>query len=164
MTDKALNLFISYSHIDEQYFEEFKKHLITLKRNNVIQDYDDLKIMTGDVVDNEIMKMLEKADIIAFLISIDFLNSTYCYEIELKYALSKLKNGEIKILPIVIRQCKWQDSIFKEYLSATKNGNPVSKYDDHDDAWCEVVDNIKRLCIKINELKECDKKKKTMIN
>lgn len=159
MTDKALNLFISYSHKDEEYFKEFKNHLITLKRNNIIHDYDDLKLIPGDAVDDEIMKMLEKADIIAFLISIDFLTSEYCYEIELKHALSRLENGEIRILPIIIRQCKWQDSIFKTYLSATKNGNPVSKYTDHDEAWCEVVDNIKRLCTKINDLKEHGKKK-----
>lgn len=163
MTDKPLNLFISYSHTDEEYFEEFKKHLITLKRRNIIQDYDDLKLMPGDSVDDEIMKMLEKADIIAFLISVDFINSEYCYEIELKHALSRLENEEIKILPIVIRQCNWQDSIFKAYLSATKNGKPVSKYTDHDEAWCEVVDNIKRLCTAVNELKQQSKKKLTMI-
>ena len=151
MERRTLKLFTSYSHQDERHFKNFKKHLITLKRNKIIDDFDDYKLTAGDLVDNELYDMIEKSDLIVFLISIDFINSEYCFNQELKQALDRLDNDEIRIIPIVVEKCKWQNTILGKYLSATKNGEPVSKYDDENDAWCEVIESIEKSFQKYHE-------------
>ncbi len=146
--NKPLNLFISYSHIDEFFFDELKKHLITLKRNGVINEWHDRKLVSGDELDNEIKKHLGNSDIVVFLISVDFLNSWYCYEVELQQTLERLHNNEVRVVPIVVRPCKWTDSKLGKYVAATKDGKAVAKYDNQDEAWVEVVDSIEDSCKK----------------
>lgn len=163
MKNRALNLFISYSHEDEEMFNNLKKHLIMLKRNNVINELSDVMLTVGDAVDEELNKMIERSDLILFLISIDFLNSKYCYDNELQQALERLDNDQVRIIPVVIKKCKWQDSVLGKYLSATKNGVPVSKYRDENDAWCEVIESIEEAYKKFHAVNKTNSKKKRHI-
>jgi GTPase SAR1 family protein len=149
---KPLRLFISYSHEDESHLQNFVKHLITLKRNGVIKEWYDKKLVSGDKLDSEIQKNLLDSDIVAFIVSVDFLNSLYCYEVELKQTLNRLPNSDIRVVPIIVRKCDWTQSELGNYLAATKDGKPVTKYDDVDEAWAEVVESIEKACKKLLEL------------
>jgi hypothetical protein len=40
-------LFISYSHLDEHFIDEFKKHIAPLKQNGLISEWCDRKIIAG---------------------------------------------------------------------------------------------------------------------
>jgi hypothetical protein len=85
--EKALTAFISYSHIDENFKNELDKHLQPLKRQNLIETWHDGKISAGQEWNKAISERLKHADIVLLLISIDFINSYYCYEVELEEAL-----------------------------------------------------------------------------
>jgi len=148
---KPLKLFISYSHIDENYLKNLEKHLITLKRRGIIEVWNDKKMTTGDILDNEIKTYLSSSDIIVFIVSVDFLNSWYCYEVELKETLARLKNVNIRVIPIIARACKWTDTELGKFLAATKDGKAIAKYDDSDEAWLEVVESIEKACSKLLE-------------
>lgn len=150
---KPLRMFISYSHSDESYVNEFKKHLISLKRKQVIEEWHDRELTTGDKFDKEIERKLLDADLVAFMVSVDFLSSWYCYEVELKNTLSRIDNNNIRIIPIIIRNCKWKDTELANFLAATKDGTPINKYTDRDDAWTEVIDSIERAATKYNQTK-----------
>lgn len=143
-TSRPLNMFISYCHKDESYLDELKKHLVTLKRKGIFHEWSDRELVAGDHLDSEIEAQLQNSDLVAFLISIDFLNSWYCFEMELKNALQRLDNGEVRIIPIIVRSCKWNDTVLGNYLAATKDGKPIAKYEDSDDAWVEVVNSIEK--------------------
>lgn len=149
---KPLKMFISYSHKDEKFLDELKKHLITLKKNGVLNDWSDKELVVGDHLDSEIKYHLQNSDLVAFLVSIDFLNSWYCYEVELKQTLDRLGNGEVRIIPIIVRSCNWKDTELGNYLASPKDGNPISKYDP-DDAWVEVVNSINTAAKKYLEIK-----------
>lgn len=79
---EALRLFISYSHIDQPLKNELVKHLQPLKRLNLIETWHDGVLKPGDEWEQEISDQLEDADIILLLVSIDFINSKFCYDIE----------------------------------------------------------------------------------
>ncbi len=88
-TKDALNVSVSYSHRDEAIKNELVKHLEPLRRLNLIEAWHDRKLKAGEEFDTVISNALDKSDIILLLISIDFINSEYCYGIELDRALDR---------------------------------------------------------------------------
>jgi hypothetical protein len=43
------------------------------------------------------------ADILLLLISADFIASDYCYSVEMREALKRHKNGEARVIPILLQ-------------------------------------------------------------
>ena len=54
---------------------------------NIVHSWHDRKISAGDDFNKTIDKYLDSADLILLLISPDFLNSEYCYRVEMTRAL-----------------------------------------------------------------------------
>jgi hypothetical protein len=84
--DKSIlpTIFISYSHTDEALKNELVKHLTPLRQLNLVSEWHDRKILAGEKWGEEISANLESAAIILLLVSIDFINSKYCYDIEMR--------------------------------------------------------------------------------
>src|SRR5262245_60752518 len=81
---QPIKIFYSYSQQYDDLRNELEKHLSVLKRNGVIAEWHNRKIVPGAEWGGEIDKHLETADIILLLVSADFIASDYCYEIEMK--------------------------------------------------------------------------------
>ena len=148
---KSINIFYSYSHIDENFRIDLEKHLSLLKRKGVINDWHDRKIMPGDEWEKSINQNLEKAEIIILLISADFIASDYCFEEEMEIAMNKQENKTAIVLPIILRPCDWADAPFSKLQVLPKNGRPITSWDNTDDAWTDVSIRIRQICEKIKE-------------
>ena len=151
----AKKLFISYAHADEQLKISLEDHLAIMRRNEIISDWNDRKIIPGQNWANEISSNLEDADIILFLISSSFLASDYCVNIEAKRAIELHKEGKAKLIPIIVRSCDWMDFDFGKFQALPKDAKPIKKWDDEDDAWLDVVSGLKK---HINDLELSQKK------
>jgi hypothetical protein len=88
---------------------------------------------------------LAKADIILLLISIDFINSPYCYDIELDRALERHTAGEAVVIPVILRSCVWKSTSFGNVQAVPKYGRPVALRPDRDEALINVAEGIKQL-------------------
>jgi len=139
----AINIFISYSHEDESYKDKLEKHLSILKRNNIIQTWSDRKISAGEEWDKKIKNELDNAQIILLLVSVDFLNSNYCYDVEIKKAVEKHESGEAVVIPIILRKCDWQNTCFSKIQALPKNARPVKGHEDEDEAFYAIGEGIK---------------------
>jgi hypothetical protein len=137
-----IKVFLSYSHIDEKYRDELAKHLNILKRLKIIETWHDRRILPGEDWSNSINENLNNADIILLLVSVDFINSEYCFELEMNQAIARHESGEAVVIPIIIRPCLWQRLPFGKFQTATRDGKPVEKYPSYDDAFLEVCENI----------------------
>lgn len=137
------SVFLSYSHADETLRAELEKHLAQLRREGAIEVWHDRKISAGDALDKTISANLEKAEIILLLVSSDFLNSNYCYDVEFKRALQKHEEGSARIIPIILRPCDWQHSPLGKLLAAPKDGKPITKWSNLDEAFLDVVLQIR---------------------
>lgn len=137
------SVFLSYSHADETLRAELEKHLAQLRREGAIEVWHDRKISAGDILDQTISANLEKAEIILLLVSSDFLNSNYCYDVEFKRALQKHEEGSARIIPIILRPCDWQHSPLGKLLAAPKDGKPITKWANLDEAFLDVVLQIR---------------------
>lgn len=85
------------------------------------------------------------SQIILFLVSSSFMASNYIHDVEISEAIKRHEKGEVKIVPIIIRPCDYQSLPLSKYQGLPKDFNPISKWDDRDDAWLDVVNGIKKL-------------------
>jgi hypothetical protein len=142
---KALRVFISYSHQDEALKDELVKHLSPLKRLNLIDDWHDRKISVGDQWDTAIGDALKDADIVLLLISIDFINSRYCYDVELEAALDRERRGEVVVIPIIARNCMWKTTEFARLQATPTDGKAIKTWADMDEALTVVAERIREV-------------------
>ena len=90
---RPTEVFYSYAHEDEPLLGELLKHLGILKRLGVIRDWHDRKITAGTEWKGQIDQHLDAAGIILLLVSPDFIDSDYCWDIELTRALERHRRG-----------------------------------------------------------------------
>ena len=156
MTDKSnkIKLFYSYSHADEKLRNSLETHLSGLQRNNLITEWHDRKILPGQAFEGEIDKNITDSDIILLLISPDFIQSNYCYEIELKTAMEMHETDRAIVIPIILRPTVWYDLSFTKLLMLPTDAKSVTEWDNQDLAWVNVVEGIRKDILKIQGIKK----------
>jgi len=138
-------VFFSYAREDEEFRDELEKHLSVLKRQGIIQGWHDRRITPGKKWQDEIDTRLDLARIILLLISVDFLNSDYCYGIEMKRALERHKLGKARVIPIILRTCDWENVKELSQLQALpKDAKAVSRWPDRDEAFTDIAKGIRK--------------------
>lgn len=137
-------LFFSYSHKDEPFREDLERHLAMLLRQGLIETWNDRRIAAGQNFGGEISEALDAADIILFLVSSDFLSSEYCYDVEMQRAMERHARGECVVIPLILRPCDWRAAPFGQLLAAPRDGLPVSRWDDRDDAFLDIARAVRR--------------------
>ena len=136
-------LFFSYSHKDEELRDRLEVHLAMLKREGLIEAWHDRRILAGDEFDREINKELEDADVILLLVSPDFLASRYCYDIEVQRAMQRHEQGLARVVPVILKPSDWTRTLFAKLVAAPTDGRPVTKWPDRDEAFLDVVKQIR---------------------
>lgn len=144
---KPLKVFYCYAHEDEELRKELEKHLSLLKRQGLIQDWHDRKLLGGSYLDSEIDVHLDEAHIVLLLISSDFLSSDYCYSVEMEHALAKHSRNETRVIPIIIRECDWSQAPFAELVALPRDGIAVTskKWTSTDEAFTDVAKGIRKV-------------------
>ncbi|NUO02794.1 MAG: toll/interleukin-1 receptor domain-containing protein [Saprospiraceae bacterium] len=144
-------IFISYSKSDNDLLQEFIRHLAVLKMHGMIEPWYDAAIDPGETWDQEIKTRLYEADIILMLLSSGFMATQYIWEVDVKTAMERRAQGQVRVIPVVLRACDWQSTVFGQIQVLPKNGMPVFKWADRDEAWLDVVQGIRRIIEKMNE-------------
>jgi hypothetical protein len=149
-SDTLVKIFVSYSHADSELQKDLVKHLLPLQNSKLASIWHDGIIDGGKEWAQEIMQNLKSAHIVILLISIDFINSYYCQEVELKNALLRHEDGKTRVIPVIARTCLWQEESFAK-LQALLKGKAVGAHSDRDEALTEVAKNIKQLVLEMRE-------------
>jgi hypothetical protein len=126
-----VEIFFCYARKDQQLLNELKAHLIPLQRQGHITIWADTDIGAGTEWEKEIEKHLDTADIILLLVSSDFMNSDYCYSIEMKRALERHERNEVRVIPVILRHVYWQEAPFGRLQALPKDGLPVTSHNWH---------------------------------
>lgn len=151
-----LKLFISYSHPDEHYVQDFLRHTIMLEELRLIQErWYDRKITAGDDFWDRIDEHLADRDIVCCFISSHYIGSKACRK-ELEKALELRKQKGVVVIPIILSPCSWLDlQDVKRLLAMPTDGQPISGYKDVDEAWLDVYNQLKSVAeryIRLNDL------------
>ncbi|MBL1199788.1 MAG: toll/interleukin-1 receptor domain-containing protein [Nostoc sp. GBBB01] len=148
-----VKVFFSYSHKDEALRDELATHLVMMKRQGIIEAWHDREISAGTEWANAIDENLEIADIILLLISTNFLVSNYCYDIEMKRAMERHETREARVIPIILKPTDWNGAPFSKLQALPKNALPITKWQDQDEAFLNVVQGIRRVVEEITKSK-----------
>ncbi|MEO1070256.1 MAG: toll/interleukin-1 receptor domain-containing protein [Cyanobacteria bacterium J06638_6] len=149
MSGDPVSIFISYVKADETYLRELVSHLDPLQRNGLISSWYDGQLLPGEEMKPLIKANLERAEMILLLISKDFLNSDYSYEVELTQAIARHQAGTACVVPIILRPCLWNQVAIgglrlSELQVLPQQAKPVSQWNSHDEAFTHVVEELLR--------------------
>lgn len=141
----STRIFISYSHKDEDLFEELRSHLSLLQRRGLIHTWHDRRIDPGADWQSEIDDHIYSSRIILLLISSDFIASDYCYDREMALAIERHEAGKARVVPIVVRPTDCRGAPFSKLQMLPKDALPISKWENRDEAFLDVVTRLSRI-------------------
>lgn len=138
-------IFHSYAREDVSLLSELSKHLASLKRENWIEEWFDGEILPGQKWDQTIKAKLAQADIVLCLVSPDFINSQYCWETEVEFALAAQAQGDMDVIPVIVRPADWSHSPLGRLQALPSGAIPVTASSSRDAAWLNVAQGVRRL-------------------
>src|SRR5579859_2153687 len=149
-----VKIFFCYAREDEPLLNKLKTHLRPLQREGLIEVWYDRDINAGTEWETEIKQHLNTADIILLLVSPDFMDSDYCYGIEMKRALERRARGEAEVIPVILRHVYWHGEPLGRLQALPKDGKPATDPDWHnlDRAFYDVATGIRVVVEKLNVL------------
>ena len=140
-----VKIFFCYAREDEALLNMLKAHLKPLQRQGYIDIWHDRDISAGTEWEREISQQLNAAHIILLLISPDFMNSDYCYGIEMKRALERHENGDAHVIPIILRHVYWRGEPLGKLQALPTDAKPVKSWPDQDEALYNVTEGIRKV-------------------
>ena len=138
------------NHEDEKFKDTLETYLKLAKRQGYISVWHDRKISPGDFWEDEISNQLMRTKIFLLLISIDFLTSEYCVKVEMKAALEQHAREEAIVIPIIVRECDWKDTILGKFQVLPKDGKPISTWESNDAVYVDIMAEIKKRVKSLN--------------
>lgn len=142
ITDRPIEIFFSYAHEDEELMDVVRLQLVVRERMGEIVKWHDRMIPAGDEWRTQIDHRIEHAHVILLFMSPHFLASRYCYEIEGEIALRRHREGNARVIPVVLRACDWTVTPFGELQALPRDGVPITQWPDMDQASLDVARSI----------------------
>ncbi|RLJ21740.1 hypothetical protein DJ031_02300 [bacterium endosymbiont of Escarpia laminata] len=146
---REINIFISYSHLDDDWHERLKAFLDSLKftrlktqdlkSGNLYQNarfqyraWSDKQIDLGSNWKPEIEDAIRQARVAVLLVSTDFLASEFILEQELPLLIDRSNSGELAIFPLIIRPCLWRETAWLQEIQIFDSGQAMSELPQHE--------------------------------
>ena len=107
-------------------------------------------IGAGQEWEGQIDEHLNSARIILLLISSDFIASDYCYDIEMRRAMSRHEAGEACVIPIILRPVDWEAAPFSKLQVLPTDAISVKQWGDRDEAFLNIAKGIRLAITKLN--------------
>ncbi len=141
-------IFISYSHLDEDWLDYARDHLKTAAHGFEI--WDDRRMVGGARWEKEIAEALSTCRVCILLVSRHFLNSDYINRVEMRTVLERAEKEGVHIYPIILTSAHIAaDHWLREFNWRPKDGKPLrslrEETDERDKAMAGIVAEIAKL-------------------
>lgn len=166
----AKRVFVSYSHRNTHWLGRLRAHLSGLRRSNEIETWTDQEILPGDLWDKKIKDALAEADVFILLLSADFIDSNYIWDIELKTAIERFKKDQKMVITILVEPLdigglpgvtedtdstgKVKNLKIQDFEIVPKDNNgylkAVSLWENHEEALATVAQRIRAAIVNKN--------------
>src|SRR3954447_25118325 len=120
-----------------------------MRRENLIEIWDDLQIVPGTEWDATIAAQLERASIVVLLVSPSFIASDYAWGREMHRALERHEAGDARVVPVIVRPADWEHSPLAKLQAVPKNAKPVRTGRPQGLGWLDVATGIGRTVVNL---------------
>ena len=118
-------VFISYSHKDQEWFNKLQLMLAPVEAFHGIKVWDDREIMPGTYWHAAIKTALSQTRLAICLVSRNFLNSNYITTNELKYFMEEAARQNVQIFPIAISRIDNAENPLREIQFVNDPAEPM---------------------------------------
>jgi len=152
-------IFLSYCHKDKGYVDELMVHIKPLSRRYDFEVWSDRRIAAGDSWLTESEVALGTADVAILLVSPDYLASEWVTREELPRLLKRAEQGEILVIPVLLRPCAWAHTPLAYYQALPRDGATIATLSevDQDKAWLELCDVLDAQLHRLSEEREIER-------
>ncbi|MHC5735526.1 toll/interleukin-1 receptor domain-containing protein [Nostoc sp.] len=142
-------VFISYSHHDQEWLTKLQKHLKPMIRNQNLLVWDDTKIQAGAKWRQEIENALAVAKVAVLLVSPDFLASDFIADNELPPLLDAAEAQGLTIIWIPLSFSSYEETEIEKYQSAHPPNQPLDSLNSAQEnkAWMDICKKIKAAAV-----------------
>lgn len=140
--NRISKIFISYSKNDREYANRFNEHLSLLLSSGKIAYSFFSEIESVASWNENVLRAFENADIVCFMISPNFMGSSF-WEQEINMAFErKRKDLNFKIVPVLLDYCQWikGENDLSRFTTLPYIGRPISAFKNQDEAWYIVIE------------------------
>ncbi|MCI0391194.1 MAG: TIR domain-containing protein [Acidobacteria bacterium] len=141
-------VFISYSHLDEEWKNRLVRHLEVLQKQGHLELWHDRMIGAGEDWERRIQEAMNAASVAILLVSADSLTSDFILRDEVSRLLDRRAREGLRIFPIVIKPCDWGAVDWLRRMNLRpKDGKPMSGGGEHeiDQAFADIAKEIREL-------------------
>lgn len=144
-----INIFYSYSHKDSKMQKSLHNALKTLRKSRKfkISEWYDGCIRPGQEWVKAIANNLKRSDVVLLLLSPAFIDSDYCYQKELEWALERHNDRTSLLIPVLFKDVAFRDRKFSPYQAIPRDENgskPVLSWRPQSAAWNKVRKQLKQ--------------------
>jgi hypothetical protein len=123
--------------------------LAGLQRQGLIDPWQDRRIEEGEEWYEAIQNAMNDCDLAILLVSQHFIASRFIHDEELPHLLQRRREQSLRVVPIIVRPCKWQSEPALSGLQALpKDGKAVITFSkdngDRDQAWTDIATAIEQ--------------------
>jgi tetratricopeptide (TPR) repeat protein len=135
-------IFISYSHKDKDWKDQFLSQLGVFVKQDLLNVWEDRRIGAGEDWYEKIQESMKSATVAVLLISQHFLTSDFILREEVTSLLRRRDEKGLVIFPVLIRACNWQvvDWLSRMQVRPT-DARPVASYkgNQRDEVLAEIA-------------------------
>jgi len=139
-------VFVSYSHRDKKWLDELTSVLVPMVDKEEIKVWDDRQIAPGQDWAREIEKAMEKARVAVFLVSTNFLASSFIARKEMAPLLEASQRRGLTIFWIPIGTSLYEKTELAKIQAAWDPKRPLNgmRVPDREKAWVEIAKKLEK--------------------
>jgi hypothetical protein len=118
-------VFVSYSHEDKDWLDQFKLMIDPLIQQGIIDLWDDDRIAPGKLWGQEIENAMASTKVAVLLVSAHFLKSKFIQESELPQLLNYARDKGVVIFWIMVSDCMVKDTAISAYQGVNEIKRPL---------------------------------------
>lgn len=140
---QPVSAYLLYAPQDLPIRNALAEHFSKLKRDGILDLWDESMAIAGEDVAEAKRKRLESAEIILLLISSDFLASDELDK-QTNQALARRNLGAAQVVPIIARDCFWKTGALAALAPSPQGGNAINSrhFKDEDEALHQVANEL----------------------
>src|SRR6202022_452192 len=158
MPPDRYQVFISYSHQDEDWLERLQTHLKPYLRAGSVKSWSDQEITPGSEWFKEIQSALLNSKVAVLLVTPDFLASDFIHEHESGPLLKEAELGGVRILWVPVRDSAYKQTALKNYQAVLSPDTPLAAMTKakRDQAWVRICEEIAKAVTEVTESKKLE--------